>query len=37
MDRLGLVKAKFQAKRWAEGNNVSGEAIGRFIGSLDVE
>jgi restriction system protein len=36
LDKLGLYSAKFQAKRYAEGNSISGPSMNEFIGSLDV-
>lgn len=34
-DRLGLIKVKFQAKRYAENNHISRDTLSSFIGSLD--
>lgn len=37
MDRLGLYKAKFQAKRWGDGHSVSSKELRDFIGALTTE
>ena len=34
-DRLGLIKVKFQAKRYAENNHISRDMLSSFVGSLD--